>query len=153
MSLQKALRQEQILLITSYFCTGNDWNSIYGATLRFPDEINCMWHWWMAFVKSAIEKCITIQFIKLLTISMHFWRRFSCQHNLKGKSVSSWVVVCYRVQWHFGGLREHISFKCTAWLVKCQCCFVKVSFGNCCFIKTFSLRQNLLFFYLSLPLV
>lgn len=58
----------------------------------------------------------------------------SCQHSLKGESVSLWVPVCYGVQWHSGALGERVSLKCTARLVKCHCCFVRLSFGNCCFI-------------------
>lgn len=30
---RKVLRQERILLITSYFCPGNDWTWIYGTTV------------------------------------------------------------------------------------------------------------------------
>lgn len=85
MNLREAFRQEQILLITPYFCVveaiGLD--LICGA---MPDEINWMWQWWMAFVKTTVERFITNHHINLFAISVHLrFRRCFLSTQFKGK--------------------------------------------------------------------
>lgn len=72
---------------TSYFCPGSDWSLILWCNKAHPDERNCMWPWWMTFVKSPIAKCITNQLINSFTISMHlrFCRCFFLSTQFKGK--------------------------------------------------------------------
>ena len=108
MNLQEALGQDQILLITSYFCPGSDWNSIYGES-RAP-------RWDKLYVTVMNGVCKERNRKSVLQTSLLTPSQFqctcalsccvSCRHNLKGKSVILWVVVCYHVP--SGALKEHM---------------------------------------------
>lgn len=90
---------------TSYFCPGSDWSLILWCNKTHPDEINCMWPWWMTFVKSPIEKFITNQLVNSFTISAHlcFCRCFFFSTQFKGK-ISQLVGCCLS--------RRAVSFWC-----------------------------------------